>query len=65
MIVPSPSITLGIGGNATLNMTCYQNGTAAKLQPGQIFSGSVLVNYTNLQSGFHHTAVGTLHAKAV
>ncbi|MCW6160073.1 MAG: hypothetical protein LVQ95_03240 [Candidatus Micrarchaeales archaeon] len=64
MVVPSP-ITLGIGGNTTLSMQCYQNGSVVSLLPGQTYSGFVLINYTNLQSGFRHTAQGTLKAKAV
>ena len=56
--------TLLIGGNTTLSMTCYTNSTSVNIQPGQIYKGYILLNYTNLQTGFPHTVEGSLIAKA-
>jgi hypothetical protein len=66
-MVKTPSAlgnTLLIQGNTTLSMTCYTNSTAVDISPGQIFKGYVLINYTNLQTGFPHTVDGSLIAKA-
>lgn len=62
---PSNQITLGIGANYTFFIPCYSNGTRINVQPGQVFKGYVIINYTLLQTGFPHTVVGTLVAKAV
>jgi hypothetical protein len=62
---PSNQIELGIGQNLTFGMQCYNNYTLITTTPGQIFKGFVLVNYTTLSSGFIHTVIGTLVAKAV
>jgi hypothetical protein len=62
---PSNQITVPIGGTFTFNVLCYNNGTAVSITPGQLFKGYVVLNYTTLTSGFPHTAVGQLVAKAV
>lgn len=58
-------VPVAIGGSFTFNVLCYNNGTAVTITPGQLFKGFVIVNYTDLSSGFPHTAVGQLIAKAV
>ncbi len=62
---PSNQITVSIGSTLTFNVLCYINGTALSIAPGQLFKGAVIINYTTLTSGFPHTAVGQLVAKAV
>lgn len=58
-------IVLNIGGNTTFGVQCYNNGTVVSLSAGQIFKGYVLINYTDINSGFRHTVVGQLIAKTV
>ena len=60
---PSNEVTLQIGSNYTFYVPCYENGTLVSLTPGQVYRGYILVNYTNSQSGFQHTATGTLVTK--
>ncbi|MFI5412587.1 MAG: hypothetical protein ACHQX1_01720 [Candidatus Micrarchaeales archaeon] len=62
---PSNQIQLSIGGANSFLVTCYQNGTVVNINPGQIYRGYVLVNYTSLTTGFPHTAEGSVVAKAV
>ncbi len=62
---PSNQLTVALGSTVTFNVLCYDNGTAVNIAPGQIFKGYIVLNYTDLQSGFPHTAVGQLVAKAV
>ncbi len=62
---PSNILTLPIGSTASINIPCYQNGTIVSINPGQVYKGYILINYTSVTSGFPHTATGTLVAKAV
>jgi hypothetical protein len=58
-------IFIGIGGNYTFSVQCY--GAASVIptvSPGQIYKGQVLVNYTDIQSNFPHSAIGQLITKA-
>jgi hypothetical protein len=57
-------IYLPIGGNVTLSVSCYSNGTVFTSQPGTLYTGYVLVNYTSLQTGFQHVILGKLIEKA-
>lgn len=61
---PSNQITLEINANATFSAYCYQNGSIISINPGGVYKGYVIVNYTNLQSGFPHTTKAQLVAKA-
>ncbi len=61
----SPPATVGIGGNYVFNAICYQNGTTLAISSGQIYRGYLLVNYTQIQTGFPHTVIGTVIEKAV
>ena len=58
------AIYLPIGGNITLSAQCYANGTVFNTQPGALYKGYVVVNYTSIQTGFHHTAIGKIVEKA-
>ena len=62
---PSNQVTIGIGGNYTFDVACYNNGTLVSLVPGQVWKGYVLINYTELNTNFPHTVRGTVVAKAV
>ncbi len=62
---PSDVISLAIGGTNSLSITCYNNYSLLTINPGQLFKGYVIINYTNVQTGFPHTVVGTVIAKAV
>lgn len=65
----SPQVYLPIGGNVTLPpsntvLQCYANGTVFTSQPGSLYKGYLLINYTNLQTGFQHVLVGKLIEKS-
>jgi len=61
-----PQIYLPIGANATLNVPCFSNGTliSTSTQSGVLYKGSILVNYTTLNTGFQHILVGKIIQKA-
>ncbi|MGC8651797.1 MAG: hypothetical protein ACP5UH_00900 [Candidatus Micrarchaeia archaeon] len=60
----SSEIYLPIGGNYSFsNVQCYSGSSAYSGSPGSIFHGYVILNYTDLQTGFPHTTVGTLVQK--
>jgi hypothetical protein len=56
-------IRLQIGANYTFSVPCWAGGVQYSANPGGFFSGYLLVNYTELTTGFPHTAVGQLTAK--
>jgi hypothetical protein len=58
-------IYLPIGGNFSLATQCYANGTVFKSQPSTLYKGYLLINYTNLQTGFQHVLVGKLIEKTI
>lgn len=64
MTVFSPGNYIPVGGNLSLSTKCYSNGTIFTSQPGILYKGYVLINYTNLQSGFQHTLQGKIIEKA-
>ena len=68
MTAPQPPsnapIYLPIGGNFTLAAQCRSNGTIFSSQPGSLYRGYLVVNYTNLQTGFQHVLVGKLIEKS-
>jgi hypothetical protein len=63
--LPSNSpVYLPIGGNFTLTTQCRSNGTIFTSQPGTLYRGYLVVNYTSLQTGFQHVLVGKLIEKS-
>lgn len=60
----SNQIYLNIGGNASFSTQCYANGTVYTSFPNTVYKGYVLMNYTNLQTGFRHVVIGKLIAKS-
>lgn len=68
--IPQNGIIVQIGSNTTISgnnteaLNCYTNNTSFFLsKPGGIFHGYVLINYTNMQTGFPHTISGTVIEK--
>lgn len=59
----NPPIYLPIGANATLNMTCYANGTVFSSQPGAPYRGFFVIDYSNGPNSYH-TAFGRILEKA-
>jgi hypothetical protein len=57
---------LTISANKTFSLIqCYNGTTAYSAKPGTVFNGYLLVNYTDLQTGFKKTSIGTLVEKVV
>ncbi len=65
MNIVSPPITLQIGNNATFNMQCYVNNVPFNGPVGTLYTGYIVMNYTDLQSGFPKTLVANLVQKVV
>ena len=62
------AVYIPIGGNVTFPtsdtmLQCYANGTVYTSQPGSLYKGYLIVNYTNLQTGFQHVLVGKVIEK--
>ncbi len=52
-----------VSGNSTEELQCWSNDTVFTGNPGAIFRGYVLINYTDIQTGFPHTISGTVLEK--
>jgi len=52
-----------VSGNSTVPLQCWANNTAFTGKPGALFKGYVLINYTDIQTGFPHTISGTVLEK--
>jgi len=59
----SSAIYVPIGGNYTFNIQCYSGSTQFSGSPGSLFKGYVIMNYTDLETGFPHTTEATLIQK--
>ncbi len=61
----SPQVTMTIGGNHTFgSVQCYTSkGAAFSGSVGTVYTGYVIMNYTNVQSGFLHTEYITVIEK--
>ena len=59
----STPVYVPIGGTTTFTTSCYANGSIISDQPGQLYRGYILVNYTSLGTGFQHILTGTLIQK--
>jgi hypothetical protein len=64
MNVLTPEVYLPTGGNTTLDVPCYDNGTIYTSQPGSLFKGYLVLNYTSLQTGFPHVLIGKIIEKS-
>jgi hypothetical protein len=58
-----PNVTVGIGGNSTFTVLCYSNYKVYNAPIGSTYTGYLIVNYTDLSTGFQHTASGALVQK--
>ena len=59
-----PQIEMPIGSNYTFTVTCYtQNGIPYSGNVGSIFSGALILNYTNTLSGLPQTVFGRIVAR--
>ena len=63
MVSYSPQKYLLIGSNISLSTLCYSNFTVYTANPGSIYEGYLVMNYTDLQTGFPHTVIGRLIEK--
>ncbi|MEM3227507.1 MAG: hypothetical protein QXR58_02335 [Candidatus Micrarchaeaceae archaeon] len=64
MVQESPAIYVPIGSNVTFSgIQCYSAGTPFSGRVGTVFHGYVILNYTNVQTGFPHTTIGSLLQK--
>jgi len=52
-----------ITGNSTATLQCWSNNTVFTGNPGALFKGYVVINYTDIQTGFPHTISGTVLEK--
>jgi hypothetical protein len=53
-----------IGSNSTFSASCYANGSVYTSQPGSLYRGYVVLNYTSLQTGFQHVLIGRIIEKS-
>lgn len=61
---PTNQINLQPGANYTFsNLQCYSNGAPFSAPAGTEFTGYLIVNYTNLQTGLPQTVSGKLFAR--
>lgn len=58
--VVSPQQTVPVGGNVTLTVQCYQSGVQYSGNIGASYKGFLVVNYTDLSTGFTYTSSGSL-----
>ncbi|MEM0154272.1 MAG: hypothetical protein QW814_00340 [Methanothrix sp.] len=69
MIYFPNGIDVQIGSNVTIDsnttepLQCWANNTVFTGKPGALFKGYVLINYTDIQTGFPHTISGTILEK--
>ncbi len=60
---PSNQITLQIGANYTFTVQCYSGASPFSGSPGTDFNGYLIINYTNLITGFPQTITGKLFVR--
>ena len=59
-----PPVNIILGGNSTIITQCFDNATVANRKIGNVYSGYIILNYTNPATSFTHTLVGTLIVKS-
>lgn len=57
---PTNQVSMQVGGTASFTTQCYSNTAQFSGNPGTTFTGYVFVNYTDVYTGFPHTAFGKL-----
>lgn len=63
MTALSPADFIDIGGNMTFTLSCYSGGAVVSGRAGTLYEGYVVLNYTNLQTGFQHSEMGKITQK--
>ena len=61
---PSNQVYMPYGSGYTFSVQCYTQSGATSLQIGQVFYGSLYLNYTNDVNGFPGFSKGSITAKA-
>ncbi len=60
----SNNIYMDIGSNYTFStIPCYQNGAVVSGAVGTLYTGYIVMQYTNLQTGLQHTAIAKISQK--
>ncbi|MGC8669710.1 MAG: hypothetical protein ACP5TL_00980 [Candidatus Micrarchaeia archaeon] len=62
-LIGNNAIYIPIGGNYTFSVQCYSGNSTNIGMPGHIFKGYVILNYTNIETGFPHVAIASLIQK--
>ncbi|MCL5440970.1 MAG: hypothetical protein M1448_03790 [Candidatus Marsarchaeota archaeon] len=57
-------LNLQVGFSTPISMPCYSGSSLFTSQPGKTFSGDIVVNYTDVQSGVEHTVTGSVILKS-
>jgi len=60
---PSNQVTMQIGANYTFAVKCYSGASVFSGTPGHGFNGYLILNYTNLVTGFPQTLIGKVFVK--
>ena len=60
---PTGQITLPIGSNYTFSVQCYNGASYYSGSIGDMYSGYLLINYTDITTGFPQVAYGKIVAK--
>ena len=55
---------LQVGFSTPLSVACYSGSSLFTSAPGRIFSGDLVLNYTDVQSGITHTVTGKVIVKS-
>ena len=55
-----PQINMNTGTNITESISCYLNNTIFSGKVGSVYSGYLIINYTNLKSNLNHVVVGKI-----
>ncbi len=63
MVLIKPQKQLQIGQNMTETIQCYKNSTAFSGKPGSMYKGYVMINYTDIETGFSNMVYGRLIQK--
>jgi hypothetical protein len=59
----TPAVYIPIGSNYTFSVWCHAGSTNYTGSPGDLYHGFIIMNYTNVQTGFPHTTIATLLQK--
>jgi hypothetical protein len=57
------AIYIPIGSNYTFSLWCWAGNSNYTASPGSVYHGYIIMNYTDIQSGFPHTAIASLLQK--